>query len=195
MAKPSPALPVTGDTEADQLLVSDPLALLIGMLLDQQVPMEWAFRGPLTLRDRLGGPLDAAAIAAMDPDELEEIFRTKPAMHRYPGSMAKRTHQLCQIVTDGYGGDAGRIWGEAADGQDLLDRLQELPGYGKEKARIFVAILAKRFGIRPDGWEEVAAPFSDSTPRSVADIDSPEALLRVREFKKAQKAKGKGKAD
>ncbi len=195
MATPSPSLPITGDAEADQLLVSDPLALLIGMLLDQQVPMEWAFRGPLTLRDRLGNPLDAGAIAAMDPDAVEEIFRAKPAMHRYPGSMAKRTHQLCQIVTERYGGDASRIWDEASDAQDLLDRLQELPGYGKEKARIFLAILAKRFGIKPKGWKEAAAPFSDSTPRSVADVDSPEALLKVREFKKAQKAKGKSKAD
>lgn len=194
MATPS-TLPVTGDPQADELLVTDPLALLIGMLLDQQVPMEWAFKGPLTLQERLGGSLDAGAIAAMDPAELEELFKTKPAMHRYPGSMAKRTHDLCQIVVDRYDGEPARIWTEATDAKDLQDRLQELPGYGKEKAKIFMAILGKRLGVKPKGWKAVVAPFSDSTPRSVADVDSPQALLKVREFKKAQKAKGKSKAD
>lgn len=189
------SMPVTGDAAADELLVSDPLALLIGMLLDQQVPMEWAFKGPFTLQERLGGPLDAAKIAAMPPEDVEEIFKAKPAMHRYPGSMAKRTHALCQYLVDHYDGDAEAVWRDAETGDELFRRLVDLPGYGKEKAKIFVAILAKRLGVTPTGWEAAAAPFSDDTPRSVADIDSPDALARVREFKKMMKAKGKGKAD
>lgn len=188
-------MPVTGDPEADELLVTDPLALVLGMLLDQQVPMEWAFMGPATLKRRLGGTLDAAAIAAMDPADVEEVFKEKPALHRYPGSMAKRAHALCQFVVDNYDGDVSRLWTEAADGADLYRRVHAMPGYGGEKAKIFVAILGKRMGVRPTGWEEAAAPFSDGVARSVADIDSPEALLEVRTFKKAQKAKGKGKAD
>jgi uncharacterized HhH-GPD family protein len=188
-------LPVTGDAEADRLLVENPLALLIGMLLDQQVPMEWAFRGPLTLKERLGGSLDAEAIAAMDPEKIEAVFREKPAMHRYPGSMGKRTHALCSYIADHYGGDAGAIWRAAQSGQEVYRRLRELPGYGEEKAKIFLAILGKRLDEAAPGWEEAAAPFSDGTPRSVADIDSPETMTRVREFKRAQKAKKKGKAD
>jgi uncharacterized HhH-GPD family protein len=190
-------LPVTGDPEADHLLVDDPLALLIGMLLDQQVPMEWAFRGPLTLRQRLGATarLDAAAIAAMAPDELEAVFREKPALHRYPGSMAKRAHSLCRHLVDEYGGDAAAVWQGAASGEELYRRLRELPGYGDEKAKIFVAILGKRLGVAPPGWEATAAPFSDATPRSVADIDSPEAFRRVREWKTAQKRRKKAKTD
>jgi len=188
-------MPVTTNDEANALLVQDPLALLIGMLLDQQVPMEWAFLGPYTLRDRLGGTLDAAAIAAMDPTDLEAVFKAKPAMHRYPGSMAKRTHALCQFLVERYDGDAGKVWRNVRSGDELYRRLRELPGYGDEKAKIFLAILAKRLGKAPAGWEDAAAPFSDDQPRSVADISSPEALLRVRDFKKVMKAKGKGKAD
>ncbi|MCU0269349.1 MAG: Fe-S cluster assembly protein HesB [Acidimicrobiales bacterium] len=187
-------LPITGDPDADRLLAAEPLALLIGMLLDQQVPMEWAFRGPATLRDRLG-ELDAAAIAALDPADLAAAFSQKPALHRYPGSMARRTQALCQHLVDHYDGDAARVWRGVRTGDELYRRLRELPGYGDEKAKIFLALLAKRFGKRPDGWERAASPFSDATPRSVADIDSPEALARVREFKKAMKAEGKGKAD
>ena len=190
-----PVLAVTGDPDADALLVSDPLALLIGMLLDQQVPMEWAFRGPSTLKLRLGGNLDAPAIAAMPVDDVVAVFSAKPALHRFPGAMAKRTHALCTHLVDHYGGDAANVWKDAASGAELLDRLSALPGYGLEKAKIFLALLAKRLGVRPPGWEAAAAPFSDSTPRSVADIDSPESLARVREWKRAQKAKGKTKAD
>ncbi len=190
---PAKTMPVTNNDEANQLLVDEPLALLIGMLLDQQVPMEWAFLGPYTLKQRLGGTLDAAAIAAMEPDELEALFKEKPALHRYPGSMAKRTHALAQAIVDDYRGDAGAVWKGVRSGDELYHRLRELPGFGDEKARIFMAVLAKRLGVRPKGWEEAAAPFSDSTPRSVADIDGPEALARVREFKKMMKAKGKGK--
>lgn len=189
------ALPVTGDPDADALLVEDPLALLLGMLLDQQVPMEWAFKGPFTLKGRLGGRLDATEIAAMDPADVEARFKEKPALHRYPGSMAKRAQALCQFLVDNYGGDAAQVWAGVDDGAELLDRLRALPGYGEEKAKIFLAILGKRLGVRPAGWEKAAVPFSDNTPRSVADIDSAESLQRVREFKKAMKAKGKGKAD
>ncbi|MBM3676085.1 MAG: Fe-S cluster assembly protein HesB [Actinobacteria bacterium] len=186
--------PVTGDPTADRLLVDDPLALLIGMLLDQQVPMEWAFKGPATLQARLGG-LDAAAIAGMDPDELDRVFREKPALHRYPGSMAKRTHALCAHVVAEYGGDPSRIWKRTSDPQVVLDRLRALPGYGDEKARILLAVLGKRFGKAPPGWEAVAVPFGDEQPRSVADISSREAFDKVRAWKQAQKAKGKSKTD
>jgi uncharacterized HhH-GPD family protein len=188
-------IPVTGDAEADELLAENPLALLIGMLLDQQVPMEWAFRGPLTLKERLGGTLDAETIAALGEDKIEAIFRDKPAMHRYPGSMGKRTHALCVYVVEHYDGDAAAIWRGAASGQEIYRRLRELPGYGDEKAKIFLAILGKRLGVAAPGWEEAAAPFSDATPRSVADVDSRESLDRVREFKRARKAEKKGKAD
>ncbi|MCJ7436667.1 MAG: Fe-S cluster assembly protein HesB [Acidimicrobiia bacterium] len=194
-------IPVTGDPAADRLLVQSPLALLVGMLLDQQVPMQWAFKGPHTLSERLGG-LDAAAIAAMDPEELEAVFREKPALHRYPASMAKRTHALCQVLVDEYDGNAASVWkvapaGEPRDetGDDLLARLRALPGFGEEKSKIFLALLAKRFAVTPPGWEAAAKPFSDATKRSVADIDSSEALAEVLTWKKAQKAKGKGKAD
>jgi uncharacterized HhH-GPD family protein len=188
-------LPVTGDPEADELLVTNPFALLVGMLLDQQVPMEWAFKGPHTLKQRLGGELDAGKIAAMDPDEFEGLFKQKPALHRFPGSMGKRTYALAQAVTGDYEGDAATIWRTADSGQELYERLRALPGYGEEKAKIFMAILAKRLDVRLAGWEEVASPFSDDTPRSVADIDSDEALLRVRAFKKEMKAMGKTKKD
>jgi uncharacterized HhH-GPD family protein len=189
------SLPVTGEAEADRLLVENPLALLIGMLLDQQVPMEWAFRGPLSLKERLGGSLDAEAIAALGPDKVEAIFRDKPAMHRYPGSMGKRTHALCAYIVEHYSGDAGAIWRDAPSGAEVYRRLRELPGYGDEKSKIFLAILGKRVGVTPPGWEEAAAPFSDATPRSVADVESDESLARVREFKRARKAEKKGKAD
>jgi uncharacterized HhH-GPD family protein len=190
-----PTLPVTGDPEADKLLVDDPLALTIGMLLDQQVPMEWAFSGPLRLRDKLGGRLDATEIAALDPAELEAIFKGPPALHRYPGSMAKRTQALCQYLVEHYGGDAAAVWAGVDDGGELLRRVRALPGFGADKARIFTALLAKRFGVRPPGWEQATAPFSDDQPRSVADVDSPESLQRVRSWKKAMKAQGKTKGD
>jgi uncharacterized HhH-GPD family protein len=190
-----PTLPVTGDPEADKLLADDPLALTIGMLLDQQVPMEWAFSGPLRLRDKLGGRLDAAEIAALGPAELEGMFKGPPALHRYPGSMAKRTQALCQFLVDHYGGDAAAVWTGVDSGAELLRRVRALPGFGADKARIFTALLAKRFGVRPPGWEEATAPFSDDQPRSVADIDSAESLQRVRSWKKAMKTQGKTKFD
>jgi uncharacterized HhH-GPD family protein len=187
-------IPITGDDAANRLLVENPLALLIGMLLDQQVPMEWAFRGPLTLRTRLGS-LDAPTIAAMDPDDVEAVFRDKPALHRYPGSMAKRTHALCVHLVEHHGGDAAAVWSDGADAATVFARIRALPGYGPEKAKIFLAILGKRLGVAPPGWEALANPFSDEAPRSVADVDSPESLQRVRAWKQAQKAAGKSKAE
>ena len=184
----------TGDPEADRLLVTDPLALLLGMLLDQQVPMERAFKGPLTLRDRLGG-LDARAIASMDPDEFIAICTTKPAIHRFPGSMGRRVWEVCVHLVEHYDGDAAAIWRGARSAQLVYDRLRAVPGFGDEKTKIFMAILAKRFGKKPAGWEEIAAPFSDDQPRSVADLVDAESLLQVRAWKKAMKAAKKSKAD
>ena len=188
-------LAITGDRDADALLNTDAFALLIGMLLDQQVPMEWAFRGPQTLKERMGGTLDAARIAAMDPDEFAVLVKGPPALHRFPGSMAGRIQALAQTIVDDYDGDAAKVWKGVKGGDELFARLRALPGYGDEKAKIFVAILAKRIGVKPKGWEEAAGPFADGTPRSVADIDSPETLAKVREWKQMMKKKGKSKAD
>ena len=186
-------LAVTGDAAADGLVNEDPLALLLGMLLDQQVPMEWAFMGPHRLAERLGSPLDADEIAEHNPDEFAAVVSTRPALHRFPGSMAKRMQALCRHVADHYDGDAARVWTEADTGEQLFARLRDLPGYGDEKARILTAVLAKRFDVRPAGWQDAAGAFADAEPRSVADIDSAEALQQVRAWKKAQKAQGKKK--
>jgi uncharacterized HhH-GPD family protein len=184
-------LAVTGNPEADRLNSTDPLAVMIGMLLDQQVPMEWAFGAPITLKERLGGSLDAARIASMPLEELEVVFKGPPALHRYPSSMAKRTQQLCQALVDDHKGRADNVWKGVDTGDELFRRLRALPGYGEEKAKIFTAVLAKRFGVAPPGWEEKATPFSDSLKRSVADIDSPDALAEVRAFKQRKKAAAK----
>jgi uncharacterized HhH-GPD family protein len=178
---------ITGDKAADGLLNKDGTALLIGMLLDQQVPMEWAFAGPAKLRERLGH-LDARKIAAMDVDEFVAVCSDKPAIHRFPGAMGKRIHQVCTVLADEYDGKAANIWKSVDTGAELYRRLHALPGYGEEKAKIFVAILAKTQGVRPDGWQQAAGKFGDDVPRSVADIDGPESLAKVREWKKAQKA-------
>jgi uncharacterized HhH-GPD family protein len=188
-------LAITGDAAANELLNTDPLALLIGMLLDQQVPMEWAFLAPYRLEQRLGRRLDAAEIADYDPDAFAAVFKGPPALHRFPGSMASRVQALARHLVEHYDGDAAALWRDAADGAELHRRLQALPGFGPEKARIFTALLAKRFAVRPDGWERAAGPFADATPRSAADVDSPESLSKVRQFKQAQKAQGKGKGD
>ncbi len=185
-------LEITGDKTADMLLNSDGTALLIGMLLDQQVPMEWAFKGPQTLMDRLGD-LDANAVAAMPVDDFVAVCADKPAIHRFPASMGKRVHALCTVIAEQYEGDGANVWADVTSGRDLAKRLEALPGFGKEKTKIFVALLAKRFGVQPEGWESEAGPFADPTPRSVADIDSPAALAEVREWKRAQKAAGKTK--
>ncbi len=177
------ALHFTPDPEANRLLATDPLALLIGMLLDQQVTMESAFQAPALLRERLGGNLDATAIATMPPEELEAIFRQRPALHRFPASMAKRTQAVCQFLVEHYDGRAERLWTEAESGADLLQRLKALPGFGADKSRVFVALLGKRLGVQPAGWEEVAADWA-----SIADVDSYERIGEIREQKRAVKA-------
>jgi uncharacterized HhH-GPD family protein len=187
-------LHVTGDAEADALLNDDPVALLIGMVLDQQVPLEWAFAGPATLRRRLGH-LDVARLAAMPEDELVAVACAKPAIHRYPAVMARRIHALCRAVVDDYGGRAEDLWAAVTDAAELRRRLLGLPGFGEEKAMILIAVLAKRFGVRPAGWEAACAPFDDAHPRTVADADSPEGLARVRDWKRAQRAAGRTKQD
>src|SRR3954469_19468352 len=188
-------LAVTGDAEADLLLNTNPLALLLGMLLDQQVPMEWAFFGPYLLKERMGGTLDARAIASMPEDEFLAIAKGPRAIHRFPGSMGKRVQAVCQVIVAEYDGDASRIWTEAKDGADLRTRLEALPGFGAEKSRIFIALLAKRMGVRPDGWQEASAPFGDEVARSVADVQSADTLALVREWKQARKKEGKVKSD
>lgn len=155
--------------------------------------MEWAFGAPKTLKERLGGQLDASAMAAMDPDALVAVFVEKPALHRYPASMGKRTADLVRHLVDEYDGDPAAVWEGAADAEDLFGRISALPGYGPDKSRIFLALLAKRFGRAPEGWEAFAGPFGDDTPRSVADITGPDALLDVRAHKQMMKAKGKDK--
>ncbi|MDG1366861.1 MAG: HhH-GPD-type base excision DNA repair protein [Acidimicrobiales bacterium] len=186
---------ITADPEVDALVNTDPLALLIGMLLDQQVAIELAFRGPHRLQERMGVLLDAATIAAWDCDAFTKLCCEKPAIHRFPAVMAGRIQELCSHVADEYVGRPERIWQRCHSAETVTTNLRAIPGYGDEKARIFLAILAKRFGIRPDGWEAAAAPFSDELPRSVADMGSAEGRLAVREWKKAQKAAGKTKSD
>ena len=172
----------TGNDEADELIAADPLALLIGFVLDQQVPVQKAFSGPLDLKSRLGS-LDAAAIAGMDAGELDRAFRDKPALHRYPGTMAERTQALCAAIASEYEGDASRVWEEADTGAELERRLLDLPGIGPMKARSLIAILANRYGVRPPGWEEVAPKHP-----TLGDVDSPEALEAYQEKKRAYKA-------
>jgi uncharacterized HhH-GPD family protein len=184
---------ITGDAEADELLNSDGTALMIGMLLDQQVPMEWAFTGPATLRSRLGH-LDAAKIAAMGEEEFVAVCADRPAIHRFPASMGRRVHALCVVLADEYDGRAANVWSDVADGAELKKRLKALPGFGVEKSEIFIALLAKRQGVRPDGWEAAAGAYAEETPRSVADIHDEASLGRVREWKQARKAAKKAAA-
>ncbi|MFF1324556.1 HhH-GPD-type base excision DNA repair protein [Streptomyces chartreusis] len=181
------------DPEADELLGRSALAALVGMLLDQQVPMEWAFKGPRTIADRLGADdLDAHDIAAQDPDAFVALLSEKPAVHRYPGSMAKRIQQLCQYLVERYDGDAELIWKGVDDGRELLRRLEDLPGFGKQKAQIFLALLGKQLGVRPKGWQEAAGAYGEAESfRSVADITGPESLTKVRAHKQEMKAAAK----
>lgn len=155
--------------------------------------MEKAFRGPYDLRERLGGRLDAAEIAAADPEQLAAFFAQRPALHRFPGSMAARTQDLCRYLVEHHGGRAEAVWTEAADGGDLFARVRALPGFGEQKSRIFVAILAKRLGVRPPGWEEAAGHYAPPGYFSVADVDGVEALARVREYKREYKKAAKAK--
>jgi len=191
---PAGTLYITGDEAADKLLNTDANALLFGMLLDQQVPMEWAFAGPATLKTRLGH-LDPKKIAAMDVDEFVSVCCEKPAIHRFPGSMGKRIHAVSEALVADYKGNAANIWKGVDDADEVYRRLRALPGYGEEKSKIFVAILGKSQGVQPNGWREAAGKFGDDIPRSVADIDGPESLGKVREWKKAQKAAKKDKQD
>ena len=175
-------LPFTGDDEADRLLAEEPLALLVGFVLDQQVTVQKAFSGPLELRRRLG-TLDAATIAGTDPGELERIFRERPAIHRFPGNMARRVQDLCAAIAEDYGGRAERVWLDAESGDDLKSRLLALPGIGPMKAASLLAILGKRFGVRPPGWEDVAPQHP-----TLGDVDSYGALEAYQEKKRAYKA-------
>ncbi|MGN9819633.1 HhH-GPD-type base excision DNA repair protein [Streptomyces sp. SD11] len=182
--------------EADELLGRSPLAALVGMLLDQQVPMEWAFAGPYTIARRLGGDdLDAHEIAAYEPEAFAALLSEKPAVHRYPGSMAKRIQQLCQYLVEHYEGDAAKVWEGAESGAELLGRLKELPGFGAQKAQIFLALLGKQLGVRPKGWREAAGSYGEANSyRSVADITGPDSLTKVRAHKQEMKAAAKAAA-
>lgn len=186
-------LHITGDSDADRLLTDDPLALLIGMLLDQQVAMETAFAGPLKIRERVGS-VDAATLASYDADALVEVFKETPAVHRYPGSMAGRVQSLCAAIEQDWGGDAAAIWTQDdPDGATVLQRLKALPGFGEQKAKIFLALLGKQYGFTGTGWREAAGAYGEEGSfRSVADIVSPESLAKVREHKRAMKAAAKG---
>ncbi|GGY13781.1 HhH-GPD-type base excision DNA repair protein [Streptomyces anandii] len=186
------------DPDADALLGRSPLAALIGMLLDQQIPMEWAFKGPATIARRMGtDDLDAHEIVAFDPDTFARLLSDKPAVHRYPGSMAKRIQQLCRYLVEHYDGDPEAVWRDAGSGRELLRRLAELPGFGKQKAQIFLALLGKQLGVRPEGWREAAGAYGEEKSfRSVADITGPESLAKVRAHKQEMKAAAKAaKAD
>ena len=180
---------ITGEPAADRLLDRDPFALLTGMLLDQQFPMERAFAGPQKIAERLGvDRLDPAAIAALDPEEFSALCATPPAVHRYPGSMAGRIQALARTVVDEYGGDTASLWTGADSGAELLRRLRALPGFGEAKARIFLALLGKQRGVRPAGWEDAAGSYAaPGSFRSVADVVDPDSLARVRAFKQQQK--------
>jgi uncharacterized HhH-GPD family protein len=188
-------LHISQDEAADELVSSDPLALLVAMVLDQQIPLERAFSSPRDLRDRLGGRLDAALIASMAPDQLASVFAERPALHRFPVSNAARVQQLCQVLMDEYDGKAALVWEGAATGAELLRRVRALPGFGDQKAKIFVALLGKQLGVRPPGWQEVSRPFGDpGSYFSVADITGLDSLARVRAHKAAMKAAAKATA-
>lgn len=190
-------LHITGDAAADRLLTDDPLALLIGMLLDQQVAMETAFAGPLKISQRVGS-MDAATLAGYDPDAFVEAFKTTPAVHRFPGSMAARVQALCAAIDEDWGGDASALWTrDDPDGATVRKRLEALPGFGAQKAKIFLALLGKQYGYTGTGWREASAPYGEEgSHRSVADIVSAESLTKVREHKRAMKAAAKsGAAD
>ncbi|MFK3980418.1 HhH-GPD-type base excision DNA repair protein [Micromonospora sp. NPDC050397] len=178
--------------EANDLLGRDPLAVVIGLTLDQQISMEKAFTSPYVLAQRLGHEPTAAEVADYDPDQLIEIFSTPPALHRFPKAMATRTQQVCRVLVDQYGGDASALWTNVSDGKELLKRIEALPGFGKQKSQIFVALLGKQYGVQPDGWRQAAGGYGEEGAyRSVADIVDEESLTKVREYKKQVKAAAK----
>ena len=188
-------LHLSQDQDADKFLTGNWLAILIGMVLDQQVTIEKAFSSPAELSRRLGAPLDAAAIAAMPLDDLSALFRERPALHRYPGSMAKRVQDVCRVIADDYGNSVENIWKGVTDGDELVGRLNALPGFGVQKSKIFAALLGKQLGVQPEGWREATLPYgAEGSYLSVADITSPEALAKVRETKRAIKAKARASA-
>jgi uncharacterized HhH-GPD family protein len=187
---PKIALHLAQDADADALLSRDPLALLTGMLLDQQIPMEKAFKGPEALRVRLGHDLDAAEIGTRE--DIPELFAMVPAIHRFPGSMAGRVQEMCRYLVEHHDGKAQNVWKGVKTGPELLERLKALPGFGDQKARIFVALLGKQLGVRPEGWREAAGGYGEEgAHKSVADVTSPETLLQVRAYKQAAKAEAK----
>lgn len=183
-----PTVHLTMSNPADALLSGDPLALLVGMLLDQQVPMEKAFVGPWVLQQRLGHPLDARDLASMPEADIVAIFCARPAIHRFPAAMARRVQSLCVRLTEEYGADATRVWGDVATGSDLLARISALPGFGPQKAQIFVALLGKQYDVRPSGWRHAAGAYGeDAVHRSVADVTDSGSLAKVRAYKRAAK--------
>jgi uncharacterized HhH-GPD family protein len=184
------AIHITGDDHADQVLTDDPFALLVGMMLDQQYPMEHAFRGPAKVLDRFG-TLDPSRIAAADPEEFAALCATPPAIHRFPGSMAARLQALAALVEEKYDGRTERLWTEATTGKELLARVMEMPGFGKQKAQIFVALLAKQLDVRPEGWEQAVGAYAEEGHRSVADVVDEASLQKVRDYKKQKKAAAK----
>jgi uncharacterized HhH-GPD family protein len=188
-----PTLRITQDDAADELLGRDPLALLLGMLFDQQFPVERAFAGPRLLADRLGvDTLSAADLAEADPEQLGTVFRGPPAVHRYPGSMAGRVQAVCRLLVERYDGRAEALWADAPDGAALLERIGQLPGFGAQKARILVALLGKQYGVTPPGWREAAGDYGqEGSRRSVADVTGPESLAEVRAFKQEVKRTAK----
>jgi uncharacterized HhH-GPD family protein len=189
------ALALSGDPKADQLLSQRPIALLIGMVLDQQVPMERAFSAPYDLQERLGRPLSAKVIAELDPDVLMELFTRHRALHRFPGAMATRVQKACQMIVDEWGGKPERLWTTAATGDELVTRLKALPGFGEQKAKIFGALLGKQLECQPKGWREATAPYGKAgTTMSIADISDAKSFQKVREHKKAAKAANRAKA-
>lgn len=188
------SLMLSQDAPADSLLERDPLALLLAMLLDQQVPMERAFAAPYELKQRLGHDLDAHELADYEPDALADLFARPPALHRYPKAMAGRVQDLCRAVVEHYDGDVTGLWRDVSDASELFDRLVALPGYGTYKAQIFVALLGKQRNVQPSGWREVAGQFGDEgVYRSVADVTDAESLARVREYKQEVKAAARAK--
>ncbi len=190
----TPTLRLAQDDDADRMLSRDPLALLIGMLLDQQFPMERAFTSPWLLAQRLDRErLDAAELAGWDPDAFAKVMAGPPALHRYPGAMAGRVQALCAYVVAEYGGDASALWRTTASGAELLKRVRSLPGFGEQKSKIFVALLGKQLGVRPEGWREAAGAYGlEGSHRSVADVTDPDSLARVRAFKQEAKRAAKG---
>ena len=181
---------ITGDEQADEVLEGDPFALLLGMLLDQQFPMERAFAGPAKILDRFGN-LDPAQVGAADPEQFASLCSEPPAVHRFPGSMAERVQTVARIVTEEYDGRAELIWTQAADAKDLLKRMTALPGFGKQKAQIFIALLAKQRDVRPEGWESVVGDYGLEGYRSVADVVDDDSLQKVRAYKQEKKAAAK----